>query len=31
MISFFDRVENIVREGENAAYQHFFPQYFQKI
>ena len=28
----FDRVENIVGKGENAAYQHFllFPQCFQK-
>ena len=27
----FDRVENIVRKGENAGNQHFllFPQYFQ--
>ena len=27
------RVENIVRKGENAGYQHFllFPQYFQKL
>ena len=23
MISFFDRVENIVEKGENAGYQHF--------
>ena len=32
MISVFDRVENIVGEGENAGYQHFllFPQCFQK-
>ena len=32
MISFFDRVENIVGKGENAGYQHFllFPQCFQK-
>ena len=30
MISFFDRVENIVEKGENAGYQHFllFPQCF---
>ena len=36
--SLFGRVENIVRKGENAGYQHFllfpsrniFPQYFQK-
>ena len=33
MIYFFDRVENIVRKGENADYQHFllFPQCFQKF
>ena len=32
MIFDFDRVENIVRTGENAGYQHFllFPQCFQK-
>ena len=32
MISFYDRVEDIVGNGENAGYQHFllFPQYFQK-
>ena len=32
MISAFDRLENIVRKGENAGYQHFllFPQCFQK-
>ena len=32
MISFYDRVENIVRKGENAGYQHFllFSQCFQK-
>ena len=32
MISFFDRVENIVEKGENDGYQHFllFPQCFQK-
>ena len=32
MISVFDRVENNVRKGENAGYQHFllFPQCFQK-
>ena len=32
MISIFDRVENIVRKGENAGYQHFlhFSQCFQK-
>ena len=32
MISVFDRVENIVRKGENACYQHFllFQQCFQK-
>ena len=31
-ISIFDRVENTVRKGENAAYQHFllFPQCFSK-
>ena len=31
-ISFSDRVENIVANGENAGYQHFllFPQCFQK-
>ena len=30
MISVFDRVENIVGNGENAGYQHFllFPQCF---
>ena len=30
-ISVFDRVENIVKKGENAGYQHFFlfPQSFQ--
>ena len=28
----FDMLENIVGNGENAAFQHFllFPQYFQK-
>ena len=32
LISFFDRVENIVGKGENAGDQHFllFPQCFQK-
>ena len=32
LISLFDGVENIVRKGENAGYQHFllFPQCFQK-
>ena len=32
MIFVFDRVENIVGNGENAGYQHFllFPQCFQK-
>ena len=32
IISFFDRVENIVVKGENAGYQHFllFPQCFEK-
>ena len=32
MISLYDSVENIVREGENAGYQHFlvFPQCFQQ-
>ena len=32
MISVFHRVENIVRKGEKAGYQHFhlFPQCFQK-
>ena len=32
MISVFDRVEKIVRKGENAGYQHFllFPQCFEK-
>ena len=32
MISVFDRVENIVRKGGNAGYQHFllFPQCVQK-
>ena len=32
MISVLDRVENSVRKGENAGYQHFllFPQCFQK-
>ena len=32
MIFVFDRVENIVGEGENAGYQHFllFPQCFPK-
>ena len=32
MIFVFDGVENIVRKGENAGYQHFlhFPQCFQK-
>ena len=32
MISVRDRVENTVRKGENAGYQHFllFPQCFQK-
>ena len=31
-ISLFDRVENTVRKGENAGYQHFllFPQCFPK-
>ena len=31
MISVFDRIENIVRKGENAGNQHFllFPQSFQ--
>ena len=29
---FFDRLENFVRKGDNAGYQHFllFPPYFQK-
>ena len=32
MIPVFDRLENIVRKGESAGYQHFllFPQCFQK-
>ena len=32
IISVFDRVENIVRKGENAGYQHFLfsPHCFQK-
>ena len=32
MTSVFDRVENIVGEGENAGYQHFLlvPKCFQK-
>ena len=32
IISVFDRVENIVRKGENAVYQHFLllPQCFKK-
>ena len=32
IISVFDRVENIVGKGENAAYQHFllFRQCFEK-
>ena len=32
MISVCDRLENIVRKGENASYQHFllFSQRFQK-
>ena len=32
MISVFDRIENIVGNGENAGYQHFllFPQCFQE-
>ena len=32
MISVFHRVENIVRKGENAGYQHFllFQQYLPK-
>ena len=32
MICISDRVENIVRKGENGGYQHFplFPQCFQK-
>ena len=32
IIFVFDRVENIVGNGENAGYQHFFllPQCFQK-
>ena len=31
IISFFDRVENIVGKGENAGHQHFllFPQCFE--
>ena len=33
MISVFNRIENIVGEGENAGYQHFllFPQCFRKV
>ena len=33
MISVFDRVENILGNGENAGYQHFllFSQSFQEI
>ena len=33
MIFVLDRVENNVRKGENAGYQHFllFPQCFQKF
>ena len=29
----FERIENIVRKGENASYQHFLllPQCFQKL
>ena len=32
IISVFDRVENIVRKGDNAGYQHFLlcPQRFKK-
>ena len=32
MVFVFNHVENIVRKGENAGYQHFllFPQSFQK-
>ena len=32
LLFFYDRVENIVRKGENAGYQHFllFSQCFQK-
>ena len=32
LISVFDKVENIVRRGENAGHQHFllFPQCFEK-
>ena len=32
MISGLNRVENIVRKGENAGHQHFllFPQFFSK-
>ena len=32
IISFFDRIENIVGKGENAGYQHFllFPECFEK-
>ena len=32
MISVFDKVENILRKGENAGHQHYllFPQCFQK-
>ena len=32
IISVFNRVENIVRKGENAGHQHFlfFPQCFEK-
>ena len=32
VISVFNRIENIVRKGENAGYQHFllFPQCFEK-
>ena len=33
MVIFFDWLENNVRKGENAGYQHFllFPQCFQKL
>ena len=33
IISFLDKVENLVGNGENAGYQHFllFPQCFQKL
>ena len=33
MVSCFDRIENIVGNGENAGYQHFllFPQCFQNF